>query len=191
MVVGMIRKIFWPTSWPTSTQVVPPSVDLRTPDSGPPSLPPLLFRRCPAKTTVCDSGVAAVRAAPVLSSGLMATVPIDNDGSWSVDWTQLGTAAVALLVCQMPPLTVAIKSRLALKGSAAMPLAAPPKVAGTADPALEIGPGPCSTQSGAPIRETAGTARSSRVSTTNRNLDFLGRRGLEPVNGFFKERPES
>jgi hypothetical protein len=53
------------------------------------------------------------------SRGLKAMSPMPRNGIWSVSGAQSGLAAVALVVPQTPPSTVATKTRSALVGSTA------------------------------------------------------------------------
>src|SRR6266581_881964 len=99
---------------PSCAQVSPPSAVRSTPVRDPPSPRPLLNRPTPAKSVLL-----------VASSGLNSMSPIDSDGNWSVNGVQFGLAAVALLVRQTPPSTVAMNTRAALAGSTAIASTAP------------------------------------------------------------------
>ena len=104
---------------------------------------------------------------PVSSRGLKVIDAMDRPGKSSIRGVQLGEAALALVVRQMPPLTEPIKTVLAWVGWGAMVRMAPAtglSVMPSTWP-LRSGPGPCSTQLGTPVRLTAKSVRSSSCST--------------------------
>src|SRR5439155_6587591 len=79
---------------PNTDQVAPPSVERARPKPMLPSLLSELILPVPAYRTLGFTG-------------LMASEVMDRSGScWSVSGTQVGLAAVALVVFQTPPLTV-------------------------------------------------------------------------------------
>src|SRR5262245_62062405 len=75
-------------------QLSPPSVVRNIPARGPPFRPKLLNRPIPATSVWWFTSV-----------GSNSNAPIESDGKLSVNGFQLGLAAVALLVLQIPPLT--------------------------------------------------------------------------------------
>jgi hypothetical protein len=79
---------------PSIAQLAPPSVVRYTPISSSPRCPKLLQRPVPA-----------IKVWWLVSVGSKASAPIDCEGRSSVSGVQVGCAAVASVVRQMPPLT--------------------------------------------------------------------------------------
>src|SRR3954467_6246935 len=77
-------------------QVAPPSVVFSSPVYEPPSKPSLLKVPTPATSVLL-----------VASVGSNLSAPIESDPCWSVSGVQVGLAAVALVVFQIPPFTAA------------------------------------------------------------------------------------
>src|SRR5207244_4541049 len=109
---------------------------------------------------------------PVLSRGLKAIDVIDRPGKSSISGVQLGDAALALVVRQMPPFTEPTKTVLAWVGWTAIAWIAPATGASVMPSTwpLMSGPGPCSTQVGTPVRVIVMSVRSSSGSTDNWQL---------------------
>ena len=154
---------------PSSCQEAPPSALLSTPTLRP-ARPELLNEPVPAYTTSFDRGVAALNAAPSLSSGLILMSPIDSDGNWSVSGVQLVPPSV---VRQTPPFTDPANITLPLNGCTASDCTAPTTglLPGTAAWALRIGPGPCWIQDGIPCSSMKLAPR--KVSTLRTKMNSL------------------
>ena len=86
-----------PAALPMDAQLAPPSTVLSNPTGGPPAPPKEL-----------ELPVPATRVLLVASVGSRSSAPIDSEPSVSVSGVQTGSAEVAFVVFQTPPLTAPI-----------------------------------------------------------------------------------